>query len=216
MHFYIDIYKDKVWSKNTISKKDSERIILYCFLVFFEYKKLLKNSGLETVEDKVINSFDCVRMMKNIDLWEYVKQTTSLNVSSVYLNISYVNEKQIQEYNRQYRGKDAPTNVLSFTNEDTVEFLDFKGRNVATTNAERKILYLGDMILCYEKLLQEANEYNKTFNERLLHLFVHSIFHLFGLNHVEDAERQIMESMEKVVLSILGVVDVYFYTEKKE
>ena len=215
MHFYIDTYKDKIWGKNTISKQDSKRIILYCFLVFFEYKKLLKNNILETVEDKIINSFDRVRTMKNTELYKFVKQTTGLDLS-IYLNISYVDEKQIQEYNKQYRGKDVPTNVLSFTNEDTVEFLDFKSKNIATTNAERKTLYLGDMVLCYEKLLQEANEYNKTFNERLLHLFVHSIFHLFGLDHVEDAERQIMESMEKVVLSMLGVMDAYYYTEKKE
>ena len=123
---------------------------------------------------------------------------TNSEIRNVFLNVSFVNSKLIRELNFKYRGKNNITNVLSF--ED--KFFNVKNNN--------KMLF-GDIALCYEQIKEEASKFNKQFKDRLYHMFVHGILHLFGYDHVKYKDRKEMEMLEKKILSKFKIVDPYFY-----
>ena len=125
------------------------------------------------------------------------------NIKQVFLNVSFINSEVMKKYNLKYRGKDCDTNVLSFQNENIINDI----------NAESPVLFLGEMLLCYGKLKQEAIEYQKPFKDRLYHLFVHSVLHLLGYDHIVENERVEMEQMEQDILHQFGIKNVYFIDE---
>lgn len=100
-------------------------------------------------------------------------------------------DARMQVLNRDFRGKDAPTNVLSFP---------AAGPDAA---------FLGDIALGLETLEREAGEQGKTLEDHLTHLVVHGVLHLLGYDHLESAEAETMEGLERQVLAGLGVADPY-------
>ena len=127
-------------------------------------------------------------------------KVTKTEAKNIYLNINYVGSNTIKKYNKKYRNKNTDTNVLSFQNGEDKK-----------TGKKFNILFLGEMVLCYEKIMQEAEQYNKHFNSRLLHLFVHSVLHLLGYDHFLDTERNKMEKLEENILKRFGINDLYRY-----
>jgi probable rRNA maturation factor len=100
--------------------------------------------------------------------------------------------------NRSYRGRDAPTNVLAFP----------------AWEPEARLppgvpLLLGDVVLALETVMREAAEQEKPVADHLSHLTVHGVLHLFGYNHIGEAEAASMESLERSILAELGVPDPY-------
>jgi probable rRNA maturation factor len=100
------------------------------------------------------------------------------------------------ELNRIWRGKDAPTNVLSFPAPD-----------MPTPPGEPKPL--GDMALGFGSVAREAEEQGKPLRDHTLHLIVHGMLHLLGLDHQDDGEASAMEARETVILKGLGVPNPY-------
>ena len=94
----------------------------------------------------------------------------------------------VQELNRDYRGKDKPTNVLSFPQD---------------------LPLLGDLVFAYETVKRESDEQQKSFDEHLLHLCVHGTLHLLGYDHIGDAEAEEMEALEIKILATMGVKNPY-------
>ena len=101
----------------------------------------------------------------------------------------------LRALNREYRGKDAPTNVLSFPAEES-----------APAEASR---LLGDVVLALETVLAEADRDGKAPADHLAHLVVHGVLHLLGHDHEHSAEAKRMESLEVQVLAGLGIADPY-------
>ena len=99
----------------------------------------------------------------------------------------------MQELNRTWRGKDAPTNVLSFPLEEEV--------------SEPGLL--GDVVLAYETTLKEAREANLALADHVSHLVVHGVLHLVGFDHEEDEEAERMENLERTALASIGIADPY-------
>jgi probable rRNA maturation factor len=97
----------------------------------------------------------------------------------------------VQALNARFREQDKPTNVLSFP---------------APTNPER---FLGDVALAFGTCAREAAEQGKPLAHHLQHLVAHGVLHLLGYDHMNDAEAQEMEGLERVVLAGLGVPDPY-------
>ncbi len=110
------------------------------------------------------------------------------------LTIRLVNNEESQQLNKQYRGKDKPTNVLSFPFEvpDGIE-----------------LNLLGDLIICIEVMKQEAQEQNKALFEHWAHLVIHGCLHLVGFDHISDSEALEMESIEISILKKLGISNPY-------
>jgi probable rRNA maturation factor len=100
-------------------------------------------------------------------------------------------DDSVRDLNRRFRGKDVPTNVLSFP---------------APENPEG---HLGDIALAYGVCAREAGEQGKPLGRHLQHLVVHGVLHLLGYDHMSDDEAEAMEGLERVVLAGLGVPDPY-------
>ena len=114
------------------------------------------------------------------------------------LSVVLADDSLVQTLNRDYRGKDKPTNVLSFalTEADGPEVED------APT-------LLGDVVLAWETLVRESAEQGKPLSNHLCHLVVHGVLHLLGYDHEVDAEAEEMERLEVEVLGTLAVPDPY-------
>ena len=110
------------------------------------------------------------------------------------LSIRIVEKEESQSLNLEYRGKDKPTNVLSFPFENPPGI---------------DLPLIGDLVICADVVKQEAAEQEKTEIAHWAHMVVHGCLHLLGYDHIEDDEAEIMESMEKRILLQLGFDDPY-------
>ncbi len=102
--------------------------------------------------------------------------------------------------NRRYRGRDKPTNVLSFP-------APLLPALPAATPADARPL--GDIVICPEVLRREARAQGKSERDHWMHLFIHGVLHLVGHDHVRDAEARRMERLERRLLRRFGVADPY-------
>jgi probable rRNA maturation factor len=119
---------------------------------------------------------------------------------SVEICARIVDLDESQELNRDYRGKDKPTNVLSFPFE-APEHIDL--------NLLGGFNLLGDLVLCAPVIEQEAKEQGKTLEAHWAHMIVHGTLHLQGYDHIEDDEAEAMEQLEVQILGGLGFSNPY-------
>lgn len=115
------------------------------------------------------------------------------------LTLRIVNDAESQALNRDYRGKDKPTNVLSFPFE-APDFADAIG----VSNH-----YLGDLAICAGVVAKEAAEQGKPLNHHWAHMVVHGVLHLLGYDHIKSAEAEQMEALERTILASLKIPDPY-------
>ncbi len=108
------------------------------------------------------------------------------------VSLSFVTDEKIHELNRDYRGIDRPTDVLSFECDN----IPFEGE-VFDNALEYE---LGDIIIAPDVALRQTEEFNTTFEEEITLLVVHGLLHLCGYDHIEDEEAEIMESLEDEII----------------
>lgn len=111
-------------------------------------------------------------------------------------------DTEIRRLNRQYRGKNKPTNVLSFP-------MTPEHGPAAPETSRAAPLHLGDVALALETVRREAKEQGKTVRSHMSHLAVHGVLHLIGHDHQDDAEAEAMEALERRILAGLGIADPY-------
>lgn len=111
------------------------------------------------------------------------------------LTIRLVDSAEGLELNSTWRGKDYPTNVLSFPADIPEGLLD--------------IPLLGDLVICVPVVEQEATEQGKTLTAHWAHLVMHGCLHLLGYDHIDDAEAEEMEALERQLLAEIGHPDPY-------
>ncbi len=121
---------------------------------------------------------------------------------TISISISLSNDAEVQTLNAQWRGKDQPTNVLSFPMLEVSE-LD------ALANTDDGEVLLGDMILAFETCQAEAEEKAITLAHHVTHLIVHGTLHLLGLDHIDDIQAEHMEALEVKALASLGLANPY-------
>ena len=112
------------------------------------------------------------------------------------LTVRFVDAEEGRVLNRDYRGKDYATNVLTFAYND--------GEEIAADEPTR-----ADIVLCTEVLEREAAEQGKTVEEHTAHLVVHGVLHAQGYDHDNDEEAAEMEQLERDILAALGYPDPY-------
>lgn len=110
------------------------------------------------------------------------------------LSIRIVDADEGRALNRDYRGKDYATNVLSFE---------------AGLPPELKLPLIGDMVICAPVVAREATEQGKHARDHWAHLTVHGVLHLLGYDHLVEAEAEAMEALETRILAGLGIADPY-------
>lgn len=123
------------------------------------------------------------------------------------INVILTDNTGIQEINREYREKDAPTDVLSFPMIEYEQVSDFSHVEEAVEdyfNPETGELLLGDIILSVDKIEEQAESYGHSQERELAFLVAHSMLHLCGYDHMEEEERIVMEKRQEEILSQRG------------
>ena len=125
----------------------------------------------------------------------------------VEISVRLTSDEEVHALNRQYRGKDKPTNVLSFPmiQPDLIE--------TVTQNSDDGEVLLGDIVLAHGICVAEARERGIGLAEHATHLLVHGTLHLLGYDHLEDGEAEGMEEIERQALATLGIDDPYLVRE---
>lgn len=118
---------------------------------------------------------------------------------AVEIGIAFADDERVRVLNRDYRGKDKPTNVLSFALTEGEGTPALMGSPVM----------LGDLVLARETVLREAIEQGKVPRDHAVHLIVHGVLHLLGYDHHTDADALLMERTEVEVLARFGLADPY-------
>lgn len=109
--------------------------------------------------------------------------------------VRMVGPEEARALNRDYRGRDYATNVLSFPFEAPPGF--------------DPMPELGDLVICADVVASEAAEQGKPVEHHWAHLVIHGTLHLLGYDHIEEAEADVMEGVEREILATLGIPDPY-------
>lgn len=123
------------------------------------------------------------------------------------VNVLLTDNDAIQEINRDYRQIDAPTDVLSFPMVDFEMESDFdhvEDHVEDYFNPETGELILGDIIISIEKVIEQAVKYGHSQERELAFLIAHSMLHLCGYDHMDEAEREVMEGKQREILEQEG------------
>ena len=121
---------------------------------------------------------------------DFVRWARAALVGGGEIAIRLVDAEEGRELNKEYRGKDYATNVLSFP-------------------YEIEPVVMGDLVICPEVVAREAAEQNKALEAHYAHMTVHGMLHLQGWDHENDDEAQEMEDEEREILAALGYPDPY-------
>lgn len=121
---------------------------------------------------------------------DFVRWARAALIGGGQVTIRLVDAEEGQELNREYRGKDYATNVLSFP-------------------YETDPIVMGDLVICPAVVAREALEQNKPLAAHYAHLTVHGMLHLQGWDHENDVDAQEMENQERIILAALGYPDPY-------
>lgn len=146
--------------------------------------KVICTEGV-VIEEDLLNKF--TQAFKLISKEEDLDKNASIN-------IKIIKNKEMLNLNNHFRNKESSTNVLSFTNEDISKSI--------TGN-------LGDIAINYDYILEESNEQNKTFDDHMIHMLIHGIYHILGFDHDNDKVANVMEKKEVTLLNKLNISNPY-------
>lgn len=136
------------------------------------------NSDEENIiKDKKINDF----------ITHILLNENKNNEKIYYISIMIVNNNEIRNINREYRNIDKETDVISFAYEDNED-----------VDSEYKVL--GDIVISIDKVRDQADEYNHSFEREFYYLVCHSVLHLLGYDHMNEEEKKIMRDKEEFYL----------------
>jgi probable rRNA maturation factor len=122
----------------------------------------------------------------------YIFKEEGITDSSI--NLKILTDEDIKELNKKFRNKNTTTNVLSFSNEDVSKSI--------TGN-------LGDIAISYEFVKRESKEHKKNFDDHMIHMLVHGVYHILGFDHENDEMADIMEIKEIKLLNKLQIKNPY-------
>ncbi len=118
----------------------------------------------------------------------------------VEISLTVVDTLEIQAINKQYRSIDKSTDVLSFPQIDASS-----NGEIAWEEVEPHQVMLGDIILCHEKAVQQAEEYGHTLKREVCFLIIHSMLHLLGYDHMNEADEKVMFNKQEHILNLLNI-----------
>ncbi len=143
-----------------------------------------------------INDKRYYRRLKGIRLFcQNIIQSVWNDYEPAEVSLVLADNQFVWDLNKQYRGKDSPTNVLSFETGNR------------PTNSMPWVA--GDIVIAYETVLQEAKAQEKTFESHLAHLLIHGALHLQGYDHINMSDAREMEALETSYMLKLGYEDPY-------
>jgi probable rRNA maturation factor len=115
------------------------------------------------------------------------------SIDNAIFNIIIVDDETIHKLNKEYRGKDSVTDVISFALEDDDTFVETEYR------------ILGDIYICLNKARSQAEEYGHSFLREISFLTIHGLLHLLGYDHMEKTEEEVMFKLQEMILNEYGI-----------
>jgi len=146
--------------------------------------KIICTEGV-VIEDDLLNKFK--------EAFKLISKEENLD-DNASINIKIIKNKEMLNLNNHFRNKESSTNVLSFTNEDISKSI--------TGN-------LGDIAINYDYILEESYKQNKTFDDHMIHMLIHGIYHILGFDHDNDKVANVMEKKEATLLKKLNISNPY-------
>lgn len=144
------------------------------------------------MEDYIFNETKYEIDFKDIyDICDFT--LNKMKVENPILSIIIIDNEKIHEINKKYRSKDSETDVISFAFEDYEEKID------------DNIRFLGEIYISYEKVLEQAKEYNHSEKRELCYLTVHGLLHLLGYDHMEEEDKKEMRALEEEILNEFNI-----------
>ncbi|MBF0710152.1 MULTISPECIES: rRNA maturation RNase YbeY [unclassified Gemella] len=153
-----------------------------------EFVEIIDDKSLieERTKDMLVNLLAIAAKLENID------------TSSIEFSLSFVEEKDIQNINKEYRGIDKPTDVITFALNDEVEGeLEIIGGEESS--------YIGDIVVCTDKAKEQSKEYGHSYERELGFLAVHGFLHLLGYDHMNEEDEKIMFNKQDRILEKFGL-----------
>lgn len=142
-------------------------------------------------EEQVVSQEILDTMMKAAEI---CIDAENIDVDRSEISVTFVDMEEIHQLNRDFRQVDSPTDVLSFPQFDDLNDLPEDGE-----------IALGDVVICKEKAEEQAAEFGHSFEREIIYLFVHSVLHLLGYDHMDEDEKKIMRRREEEVMAELGI-----------
>ena len=124
---------------------------------------------------------------------EYCLEAEGLDSEACEISVSFVSKNRIRELNRAYRGIDKVTDVLSFPQYEAKKYMT------------GPLIELGDVVVCKERAEEQSETFGHSFERELLYLFVHSMLHLLGYDHMEDDDKKEMRVKEEEIMKYLNL-----------
>ena len=146
---------------------------------------------------EVQNTIECKALPTKAQMCEWVKMALTMagyRSPSAEITVRIVSQTESEHLNSEYRNKNKPTNILSFP---------FEAPPQVTCDL------LGDLVICFQVVEQEAIEQSKSFQNHWAHLLVHGTLHLLGFDHIEEEEAEEMEGLEISILESLEIKNPY-------
>lgn len=161
----------------------------------FDLPETIAPPMLNLTVQKALEGSDRVNAPKKHQIRRWAQAALLRDVD---VTVRLVGEPEGRELNRNYRGKDYATNVLTFTYDDEHGAPAVEGAPLT-----------GDLVLCMPVVVREAGEQGKSLDAHVAHLIVHGMLHLQGFDHEDEAEAVAMEARERDILRALGYADPY-------
>lgn len=126
---------------------------------------------------------------------EYCLDLEQVDKARAEISVTFVEAEEIRNLNREYRNTDKVTDVLSFPQFDDLNEIPEFGE-----------ICLGDVVICKDRAMEQAEEFGHSFEREIIYLFTHSILHLLGYDHMEEEEKKEMRQREEEVMKHLGIL----------
>lgn len=122
-------------------------------------------------------------------------ESEGINPDRTEVSLTFVSSEQIRELNRDYRNVDRVTDVLSFPQYEDLNDIGPEGE-----------IPLGDVVICVSRALEQAEQFGHSAEREIVYLFIHSICHLLGYDHMTEEEKKEMRAKEEEVMEHIGLV----------
>lgn len=152
--------------------------------------------NIEFIDETNLIDESYIKLIQDLIIFAAKEEGVSPNAE---MSISFVNNDTIQELNRNYRGIDKPTDVISFALQDSVEGeIEIKGDQLPPLN-------LGDIVISVDKAEEQAEEYEHSLEREYGFLALHGFLHLLGYDHIEYDQEQEMFKKQEDILNAFGL-----------
>lgn len=156
------------------------------------------NNFIQVEFDGIEENKDYLELLNNV--LEKCYEIEKIDTKKIYINIILTNPKTIRKINKEYRNIDKETDVLSFPMFEKKELDELIKKQ---EYIEKYIL--GDIVISIQRVIDQAKEYNHSFERELAYMVVHGFYHLMGYDHMEEEEKKVMRDKEENVLKQLEI-----------